>query len=61
MPTNLRCRLHLHHYVERTNKEVMPPERYMECTRCGRTKDAPMNTLPADIPPGLGGGAGPAG
>ncbi len=35
----LRCRLNIHHFVVRRNAEVQPPDRYLECTRCGRTEN----------------------
>lgn len=40
----LRCVVHLHHYVVRRNYEVSPPDRYFECTRCGRQRDLPAPT-----------------
>jgi hypothetical protein len=39
MRKSLRCRLNIHHFVVRRNGEVQPPDRYLECRRCGRTEN----------------------
>jgi hypothetical protein len=42
MHTPLRCSLRLHHYVVRRNGEVQPPDRYEQCSRCGRVRNLPL-------------------
>lgn len=44
MRKSIRCTLHVHHDVRRYNGEVQPPDKYFQCTRCGRVRNLPSST-----------------